>query len=219
MIRIITQAFILFVVALLLPSLLFGQAKSITSENYYTTLKDAESRSEKLARKIVSIQKLYSNGEITATLTDTVEYLPPDKSRWISVEDRGRPVKKIEQITIGNLVYRKEGDGEWVKRQKDDFGMGIGGTDNSAREYFSEETIVGKEKIRVLTEKRVNYNKTFFDEIKIWINEKGIIVKKTSTTSRQELKNIVSSIDESYDYGVKLEKIEAPKKSVAKESP
>jgi hypothetical protein len=208
--KIVAQTFIVFIAVLILPLVLFGQTKPITSENYYALLNQAESKTDKQIRKRVQIQKLYTNGEITATLTDTTEYLPPDKSRWISVEDRGNVVKRIEQITIGNAVYRKENTGDWLKREKDSGGFGIGGKDNSKREFFIEEAKIGKEKFQVLIEKRVNYNNTFFDEVKTWIDKKGLILKKLSTTSFNELRNIVSSVEVTYDYKLKPPKIEAP---------
>ncbi len=208
--KIITQTFILFIAVLILPSVLYGQAKSITSENYYSALKEAESKTNKQIRKKSQTQKLYTNGKITATLTDTTEYFPPDKSKWISVQERGDVVKRIEQITIGNSIYRKEDNGDWVKREKYSGGFGIGGKDNSTREFFIEDATIGKEKFQVLIEKRVNYNNTFFDEVKTWIDNKGLISKKTMTTSSNELKNIVSSVDISYDYKLKPPKIEAP---------
>ncbi len=214
MIRILIQTFILFIIVLIPSLVLFGQAKPITAENYYAILKEAQSKTDKQISKRVQIQKLYSNGKITATLTDSSVNLPPDKSTWIHVEERGNVVKRLEVITIGNFIYRKEDNGAWTRRQKDNSGIsGIGGTDNSTREFFTEETNIGKEKIRVLIEKRVNYNHTYFDEIKTWISEKGLILKKTSTTSFQELKNIVSSVEVNYDYEMKPPKIESPIKN------
>ncbi len=208
--KITTQTLIIFIAILILPIVLFGQVKSITSENYYTLLNEAESKTDKQIRKRVQIQKLYKNGEITATLTDTTEYLPPDKSRWISVQDRDNSIKRIEQITIGNSVYRKENNGDWLKREKGSSGFGISGKDNSTREFFIEEATIGKEKFQVIIEKRVNYNNTFFDEVKIWIDKKGLILKKMSTTSFNELKSIVSSVEVTYDYKLKPPNIEAP---------
>ncbi len=76
--------------------------------------------------------------------------------------------------------------------------------------FFIEEATIGKEKFQVLIEKRVNYNNTFFDEVKTWIDKKGLILKKMSTTSFNELKNIVSSVEVTYDYKLKPPKIEAP---------
>lgn len=208
--KIFTQTFVLFIALLALPSVLFGQAKSITSENYYSAIKEAELKTDKQIRRRIQIQKLYTNGEIRATLTDTTESLPPDKSKWISVEDRGNVVKRIEQITIGNAIYRKENNGAWIKREKNSGGYGISGKDNSTRDFFIEETMIGKEKFQVLIVKTVNYNNTFFDESRTWIDKKGLILKKESTTSHIELKNIVSSVDVTYDYKLKAPKIEAP---------
>lgn len=210
--KIITQTLGLLVVGLFLSIHLFGQAKPITGKKYWAIIQEAESKTEKQIRKEVQIQKLFSNGKITSISTDTTEHLPPDKSRWISREDKDNAVKtKIEQIKIGNLIYRKEGNGPWVKRKKDGDNYGIGGADNSTREFFIEDETVGKEKVQVLIEKTVNYNQTFFDESKIWINEKGLILKKISTTSFQDHKNIVSSVERQYDYSAKPRKIEAPK--------
>src|SRR4051812_22465516 len=126
--KIITQTFILLITGLIFPLVILGQAKSITRENYYTILKQAETKTEQQIKKEISIQKLFANGEITGTLTDTSEYLPPDKSRWLGIEDRGYSVKRIEQIRVGDFYYRKENNGEWVKRKVvDDEGIGLGG--------------------------------------------------------------------------------------------
>lgn len=210
----ILKSSVLFIFILFFPVVLFGQNKATTSQNFYLLLNEAESKTEKQIRKKVKIQKLFSNGEITKTLTDTTEYLPPDKSRWIALNVEGKVVNRIEQIRVGDFYYRKEDNGEWVKRRVDEDGMGLGGglggiTDDK-REYFIKEAKIGKEKFQVLIEKWINYNKTYFDERKIWINKKGLIVKRTSTTSHLELQNIVSSVEETVDYSVKAPKIEAP---------
>jgi len=215
--KIITQTFILLIAVSVFPLVIFGQTKSITRENYLSALKEAETKTEKEIRKEVSIQKLYANGEITRTLTNTTEHLPPDRSRWLGITAEGNSVGRIEQILVGNFYYRKENEGEWVKRAVvDDEGIGLGGgfggTDDSTREYFIEEAKIGKEKFQVLIEKTVNFNKTYFDERRIWISKKGLIFKEAATTSFMELKNIVSSIDVVYDYKVKPAKIEPPVK-------
>lgn len=210
MMKIIKQTFILFIASIVLPSILFGQTKSISSETYYSALKEAESKTDKQIRKETQIQKLYTNGKITETITDTTENLSPDKWRWVSVDEENGVVKKTEEICIGNLIYRKEDNSSWVKRGKDDDGFGISGKDNSTREFFIEEATIGKEKFQVLIEKRVNYNKTFFDEVKTWINQEGLILKKSMTTSENDLKNIVSLVEINYNYQIKPPRIEAP---------
>lgn len=206
----ITQT-VLFIFLLTFSLAVFGQSKSITGENYYSALKEANSKTERQIRKRVQIQKLYEDGKPTETITDTTEYLPPDKSRWFSIdEENGKVTNRIEQITIGNTVYRKTDNGEWITKNKGDFGSGFSGTDNSSREFFIEEISKGKEKFQVLIEKTTNYNKTFFDEDKTWINEKGIIVKRIRTTSENDLKNVVSYLEINYDYNMKTPKIEPP---------
>jgi hypothetical protein len=212
--KIIAQTFVLLIALLILPSVLLGQAKSITKEAYNSALNEAEAKTEKQIRKRVSIQKIYGNGEVLTTLTSTSEYLPPDKSRWLAVEDRGYMIKRIEVFTIGNFEYRKEDNGAWVKRERFDgesYGLSGGaGIDDSTREYFIEEAKIGKEKFQVLIEKQVDAGKTSFNESKTWINKKGFISKKTSTNSSIEFKNINSSIEITYDYNIKPPKIEAP---------
>ena len=208
--KIINQTFILITVLLMLPLVLFGQAKSITKENYQSLLTEARTKTEKQIRKRIQIQKLYSFGKLTGTLTDTTEYLPPDKSRWTYVEDRGNNISQLEVIRIGNVNYRRENKGSWIEQKREENGFGISGTDNSTREYFIEnETIKGQD-FHVLVEKKINYNKTFFDEKKVWIDKNGLIQKEKMTTSMSELSNIVSAIDITYDYKIKSPKIEAP---------
>lgn len=211
--KIIDQTSIIFIFLVVLSSVLFGQSKSITRENYYSALKEAQSKTDEQIRKRVKIQKLYTNGNITKTLTDTTEYLPPDKSRWISVEEKdGNVIKRIEQITVGGFVYRKTDNGDWIKRENDSGGFGIGGSDNSTSEFFIEETKIGKEKFQVLTEKRTSPNKIDFDEVRTWVSKKGLVLKKNSTTSSYDLKNIVSSVEVNYKYNLKTPKIEPPVK-------
>jgi hypothetical protein len=50
------QIFILFIACLILPSVLFGQAKNIASESYYSVLKEAESKTEKEFRFKIFIE-------------------------------------------------------------------------------------------------------------------------------------------------------------------
>lgn len=105
--KIITQIFTLFVL-LLFPLVVFGQANSISSEKYWSAVNEAESKTENQIRKRVQIQKFYTNGEVTGTSTGTTEYIPPNRSRWINVEEKGSVVKRIEQITIGNVLTEKK---------------------------------------------------------------------------------------------------------------
>ena len=101
--KIITQNIVLFIALIILPLTVFGQTKSITRQSYESALNQAETKTDKQIRKEISIQKLYANGEITTTLTSTSEYLPPDKSRWLAIEDRGYSVKRTEGFNIGKL--------------------------------------------------------------------------------------------------------------------
>jgi len=206
----ITPTFIVFIALLILPLALFAQAKSITSENYYAALKEAYSKTEKQIRKRVRVEKFYRYGNVTVTITNTTEYLPPDKSRWIHIEEKeGKVFKRFEEITIGNSIYRKEDNDDWVKR-KDDRRTVMGVREDSTIEFFSEEAKIGKENFQVMVRKIINHNENSLDEDKIWINKKGLITKETSTTSNNELKIIASTVDTAYDYKIKPPKIEAP---------
>lgn len=189
----------------------FAQAKSITSEDYYAALRKADSEKDKQIRKLVQVYKSYTDGKVVKTISDTFEYLPPDKSRWVHINEReGKIIERFEQISIGNTIYRKEADGAWVKREKQQEMSGPGGVPNIPTEFFIEETKIGKEKFQVLTRKTVNTNKTRFEEDRTWINKKGLIAKSISTDSINKPENIDSTFEMTYDYKIVPPKIEPP---------
>jgi len=202
----IAQPIAILISLLTLPLILFGQAKPITEEQYISARNAAESETNKQVRRRVSNWKSYDAGE--GTSTGTTDYIPPDRSRWIDITTKGTKVERIEQITIGETIYRKEDDGPWIKRTKDSGGFGIGGREIGTREFFKESVTIGREKLQVLIRKMANYNNTYFDEDKMWVNSKGLIVKTESTTKRGE--TLVSRNDVTYDYKAKPAKIVAP---------
>jgi hypothetical protein len=201
--KIHTKSLLIFI-HLLFPIAALGQLKPISSENYRAIVDEAESRTRKQVRKRVQVQKRFADGKLSTVFTDTGEYLPPDKSRWTHTERNGDVVKSFEVITVGNIQYRKADDGVWTKREKSPQGIGFGGgKDNSSRQFFIEEKVIQKKRFKILTEKVVNFNNTYFDEIVTWINDSGLIHKSTHSTSRTEISDIVSSVEVTYDYRVK----------------
>jgi len=206
--RNIAQTFAISIAVLILPLIVFGQTKSVTREEYYSAENAAESKTDKQLRRKISIWTSYENGRVDAITKSTFEFVPPDSSRWVDVATKGAKVETIEQITIGKAVYRRENGGQWSKRTKDSDGFGFGGGEILTGEYFIESERIGKEKLQVLREKIANYNNTFFDEKRTWINSKGLIVKTLSTTSRGQ--TLVSRNDVTYDYKAKPAKIVAP---------
>jgi len=188
------------------------KSELITKETYDSIFKEATANVDKRIRKVITTDTRYVNNSVE---TITQEFLPPDKSKWLVVNKSGNSVTQIEIIYIGDLEYRKENNGDWIKRNLKANSKG-GGIDIISRkeeitkEYSIEETKIDNEFFRVLTAKTVNPPKTFFQVYKVWIDKMGLIYKEESKISSGRIDNLLTSSITNYDYTLKDVKIEAP---------
>jgi hypothetical protein len=202
----------------------FAQVKTLTKEQYDSAISDALAKGNKIPKREIFVTKNYSNKKPVSTTTITRENLPPDKSRWLTVTEKGGVITyQYESIKIGDTEYKKTDKGGWEKidlnnessnqgvlrapalldtKELKQFLVMDATLDNQAvKFYISYEVMV------------INQRMIFLDE-RTWINADGFIVKSATTVSDTLPDIITSQTLKSYEYNPKDLKIEAPVKTL-----
>jgi hypothetical protein len=206
----------LFIAALAISSP--GQEKSISEAEYNAAMAAAIDKMEKLPRKTVDVRKEYKSGAVSETTETVVEYLPPDKSRWVTTVKEGNTVRKTEVISLKNAEYSRENGGKWIKEEKGEGGGGITGTAVSdikpENTYSVEEIKSGNERLRVFTHyTTIDFAaRKSYVEHKAFIDDKGLVKKITIRVSRGTKEDVASEDVTTYEYNPKNLRITAPVK-------
>lgn len=195
---------------------LAAQTQTITKEEFNLTKDKAESNSFEKARIETENETGYSGGKVTSTSTYTKEFLPPKQSKSLLVVEKGNSVEKTEEIVIGDTLYKKHNNENWVKTKLDNFGGGsyTGITvakSESISKYRLETVKDGNEIFQVLKDSTVDHvgQLNAYYEREYWIKN-GLLYKKVSVTSINNQNNVLYKSVENYDYNPKNLKIEAP---------
>lgn len=92
---------------------LFGQAKQISSEDYYQPLRDSYKKQSELSRRQITRKERFENGKLSAATEITDEYLKPDKRHYLEIEKSADGIKKKEYFQIGKTFYCRENAEKW----------------------------------------------------------------------------------------------------------
>ena len=204
----------IFVFVIILSISAYGQKKSISQEEYTTAVEKARDNTDEFNRKTVTVRTHYAGKTVTETEEIVIEFLPPNKSKWLVTETKGNGVTKTDIIYLGDIEYRRINGADWVRRDRNSGGgFGVTGTEvKNKKEYFAEEIEVGKERIKIFSIITIYDLGAASDyiEYKTYIDSKNLIQKITSIISRDAPANITSNEVTTYEYNPKSIKIEAP---------
>ena len=207
---------------LILTTCVFAQNTTLTKEEFNSAIGNGASNAEKFSRRVVSVNKSFSKNQLTATYTSTQEFLLPEKSRWVTVDEKNNAeTVRTETIKIGNIEYKKQGESEWITTD-----LAVKPLNPPKRltvsteklettdcwEYIVTETTLDGKTVslyfsyHVFDVKKILY----FIEDFYWIGADGLLIKSSSKVSNTIPANVTSQRLITYEYNPKALKIEAP---------
>lgn len=193
--------------------------KPITKEEYESVQRIAEANFEKVSYKSITKIEEFDGGKLISTEMINEEFLPPDKTRWTSVETAGNETTKIERIYIGTIQYWRENGGAWEKIGGSDEESGSGRMTVSGQEsankkkYTIEQVKLSGQSVRIYTVSTIyDFQPNILHTYRWWINSINLILKSEDVESEINSGKIIRRDVVTYEYNPKNIKIEAPVK-------
>lgn len=140
-----------------------------------------------------------------AKYTSTVEFVPPDRRRYIFTTDK--EAEKVELIQIGEDTYIKDEKGKWKKNESRSESYGRAVASSPAR--FIEKTSLAGQVVNVYEEESSSYSEQAGRQattVKYWFNLEGQLLKTESEETNQKTDEISREITiYEYDPNIKIE--------------
>ncbi len=208
------QIILAIAVTLALTSAAFSQIKQITSSEFNQASSAAYKLMYETSRRVNLKTETFENGAVISSVTKTEERLLPDKTRYLTVENKDGKETSLELIYIGTIEYRRENGGEWTKKDLRGSGMGsgTGGGSTSVVQFTEESDFAEGVPARKLKEMRITQSSEglMFDEFIAWYDQRGFLLRSERTKGNLEPKNVKTRSVATYEYDPGDLKIEAP---------
>jgi len=181
---------LLCVAILCIPFIVDAQSKKIDSSTFYKALRDGEDASDKVSHRRTIVEDRYENGKVVNSATSLSERIPPDKSRSVHSYYLGRGLEQSTVVQIGSLYYCRQGVRPWKKSNQYCGQMTISGEpSDSIVDYNTDVVDLNGAQVRLYSSAGSYHGaegilRSFED--KIWINERGLIIRRESTTASEE---------------------------------
>jgi hypothetical protein len=199
-----------------LAGVVFGQAKEITEDEFRQAFQKAYEKLSEISYREKSVEEIYDDGKLSATVDNVTEFIPPDKYRYITVETFGEKSRRSEMIDIGGIFYCREDEGQWTRPENGCLGGGAGSGRIPAvdQKITFEETKLDDADAKLYQEYMTYLypkDKLSYNLDKFWINDKGLILRREMEDGSVEPRFLRSRRTVTYEYNPKI-KIEAPVK-------
>lgn len=189
-------------------------SKVLDEKNYNSIILSAYKKTEKQKHRIV-----YQTENSTPNADDKrlleSEYIPSDKYHFFYDFFEGDRLRRYEKIKIGDVEYEKYDDDTWKKKTEPDIASVYSGGFNVETSYedIGQQMVNGQsatlyQRIRSASGYPDGGSRNY-ETRKHWINDKGLIVKYSFTSTDGVLYKILNT-EEDYEYDASI-KIEAPK--------
>ena len=197
----------------------FSQNKIITKEEYSSALGNSATKADKIPNRITRTTSFYKNKVLNSTTKYISENIPPDKFRWVNIDEKNGVIVRNERIKIADIEYSKKGDGDWEKRDlksdKSVFGGMMTGEIIETKdcwEYLLINTTLDNQLVNLYFSYHVSEIQKilYFTESRDWINSDGLILKAMYKVSNTIPENVTNVTNTTYEYNPKDLKIEAP---------
>ena len=215
----IARLFTLTAICLTSVFIIFGQAKQITKDEYYTPFRASLQKERSISRRKVSTSENYKDGKLSRTVEWIYEYLVPDTIRYQNTETFEGKRRRVEQININKAIYCRRDSGDWKISQSSCVGGTGSGISNVVSSRYSIEKANLNGKKMMLYQQYTIYKDSYsinsdkeglsYWEAKYWLNDEGLIIREESKSGLIEPHRINRFTVDTYEYNPKL-KIEAP---------
>jgi len=200
------------IIPLLLIGVSFGQAKEITSQDYYDAYATVIHTVLEQPRRRTQATAYSTNGLVTKTVEEIEEVQNKDIRRFIYTEKVGLRRTQDETIEIEGAYYCRSSGGAWKRSTTDCSVMGarVVPGDSDGEEHFSTEQVMLNSIPLTLLRQYVVYkpsDKTALNAKRVWENR--VWIDRSYRIVRREYKagtpyGTYTSLVETYDYDAKL---------------
>jgi len=200
------------IIPLLLIGVSFGQAKEITSQDYYDAYATVIHTVLEQPRRRTQTTAYSTNGLVTKTVEEIEEVQNKDIRRFIYTEKVGLLRTQDETIEIEGAYYCRSNGGAWRRPKTDCSVMGarVVAGDSDGEEHFSTEqvtlnsiplTVLRQFVVYKLSDKTAPNSKRVWEN-RVWIDRSYRIVRREYKAGIPE--GTYTSLVETYDYDPKL---------------
>jgi hypothetical protein len=194
----------------------FAQRKLITGKEWVDSYEKSTSKIRERSWRAEKLFETVLDGVVVKSVTNTIEYLPPDRSHNHTKMTEGDKVIEIEQISIGYMQYDRKDGGAWTKLDtRQDHGNGSGngsGRSSSWCDQFAVgPTTLNGEPMQLLARLTVEgvEKELVFRESKLWIGDDGFPYRIWDTSGKLSPREETTRRVTTYEYDPKIT-IEAP---------
>jgi hypothetical protein len=200
---------------------IFGQARQITSGEFYASLQAAVDKGKDRPQRRTIQEDYLRGGKVHSTEIYVYEYETSDRFRYVHTSKDGNTVKKEELIQIGKDYFCRKNKGQWAKSKNWCAEMSISGLPDTVESGVTvEKTMLGEQEATLYQRQVIwkNVNSPNADkeglsylQTKFWLNSGGLLIRQESIMGLLEPKEVHSKNVSTYEYDVKI-KIDAPVK-------
>jgi hypothetical protein len=197
---------------LLFITVSFGQAKEITSQDYFDAYATVLHTVLEKPRKRTQTTEYSTNGRVTKTVKEVEEFQNKDTRRSLYTEKVGLRQTRDEVIETGGTYYCRSNGGPWKKSKT---GCSKGGArfaagDSDGEEYFSTEQVTLNSNPLTLLRQYTIYKpsdnigptaKRIWENL-VWIDRNYRIVRREYKSGIPD--GTYTSLVETYDYETKI---------------
>ena len=214
------QVALLLIIFLGSFSSLFGQAKEITQNEFWSQFRQANQKPFETSKRVTSKEEHYKDGVLNSTTEVIDELLNPDRRRYVEIYKSDKINRREEMIKIGETYFCRENNGEWTKADEWCAGMSIGALPKAISSKFtSEETTINNQKA-ILYEQYLTYKNEYspnkdkeglsYFHDRFWVSSDGFILRREMEYGLLEPKKLYSKEVLIYEYNLKNLTIEEP---------
>lgn len=197
-----------------------AQEKAVDSKEYYLMQQSSFIALYRQAHRSTTTKgRDFKDGVPKYTDVKTVEFVPPDRWRTVSVITSAEGTLRTEEITIGKMVFNRKNEEPWtVGRFGAGSGSGVGsgpGYERGVERIVEYKLIAGEkiggEDVRLYQQKVVLKSGEEVRDTKIereWYDKEGLLLRSEHTSADGTGKIYRRSVSV-YEYDPKI-KIEAP---------
>jgi hypothetical protein len=197
----------------------FGQAKTISRDEYYKAYREASKKfRDTPVRRETSKAEHYKDGKLNGTTEIITENINPDKWRFVVIETSEKGKSKSDLLKISGKYYCRKNDGEWQNSMSGCNAGWVTGLSNIVSSEFSVEAVTENGKpVKYYREYTLYKNKDssgkevlWYKESKFWVSADGKFLRAETESGLKDTNEIRNKSVTNYEYNPKNIEIEIP---------
>jgi hypothetical protein len=194
------------IVLVAIPVASWAQTRSVSQQNYWSAIRDADDRTDVLPHRKVTTSSVLTGIEKKISRKDVVEYLPPDREKFVRTTYKDGKASTFELIKLGGDHYCRDAGGSWVK-SKTWCGPNEMYSDPASSDTVTTVEVIGRDK----KVEHYRYYSTYpswnsqddrkgFTEINTWIDSQKRVMRSETRRGTVNSDEPIYVMSEEYEY-------------------